>query len=217
MPVDPVAPVRESYDRMSDRYIELLGRVDLMHVDDRRRILEWASGPANDAAVSAEPPERAPRAGYLDLGCGPGHWTDALQRAGLQVSGIDLSPAFIASARREFPDVDFEVGDARSLHYESGALEGVLAWFSLIHTPPRDLPPLLDEIARVLAVGGRLLVGFFSGEELKRFDHAVAPAWFWPPHALAGELEAAGFEIVDLEERREPGERAVASLSASRR
>ena len=205
-----VAGIQESYDLLSARYVELLGSVEQMHELDRRRIREWALAP------SLRPEDALPGAGrrFLDLGCGPGHWTDYLHRAGVDITGMDLSPEFIASARRSFPEVEYRLGDAYALEAEDDSLVGVLAWFSLIHTPPEDLPRIAAEIARVLAHGGRLLLGWFTGDEVAPFEHAVVRAWFWPQRELSAILDDAGFDVLDVEERHEAGERAVASLSA---
>jgi trans-aconitate methyltransferase len=44
------------------------------------------------------------------VGCGPGHVTAHLRKLGLDTFGIDLSPAMIDVARREHPELRFEVG-----------------------------------------------------------------------------------------------------------
>ncbi|MFE5409331.1 hypothetical protein [Microbacterium sp. NPDC056569] len=49
----------------------------------------------------------------------------------------------------------------------------------------------------MLRPGGTLLVGFFLGEAVEPFDHAVITAYRWPPAAPADELRAAGYEVVE--------------------
>ena len=49
-----------------------------------------------------------------------------------------------------------------SLPVEDGALGGVLAHYSVIHTPPGELPELLAELVRVLAPGGRFLIDLMN-------------------------------------------------------
>lgn len=133
-----------------------------------------------------------PRA--ADVGCGPGHLTAMLNELGLDAFGLDLSPGMIDHARRAHPGLRFQEARMESLPIEDGALGGVLAHYSMIHTPPRELPELLDEQARVLAPGGLLLVSFFGtdGPEPIRFDHKVTPAYSWPADDLAGLLADAG-------------------------
>src|SRR5262249_1423609 len=47
--------------------------------------------------------------GVGDLGCGSGIWARALQEAGYQPVGVDISPAMIALARRRVPGGRFHV------------------------------------------------------------------------------------------------------------
>ncbi|MFE5207377.1 class I SAM-dependent methyltransferase [Streptomyces sp. NPDC056600] len=145
-----------------------------------------------------------------DVGCGPGHLTAMLHELGLDAFGIDLSPGMVAHARRAHPELRFEEARMEALPVEDGALGGVLAHYSMIHTPPEELPAVLAEQVRVLAPGGLLLVSFFGlgtgtgtgswsplaaggdGPEPVRFDHKVTPAWSWPVDRFAGLLTGAG-------------------------
>ncbi|MGY0464633.1 class I SAM-dependent methyltransferase [Kitasatospora sp. cg17-2] len=131
-----------------------------------------------------------------DVGCGPGHLTAALHELGLEATGFDLSPGMVEHARRAHPALPFHEARAESLPVEDGALGGVLAHYSTIHTPPAELPALLAELVRVLAPGGLLLLSFFGtdGPEPIRFDHKVTPAYSWPVDRLAGLLTGAGLD-----------------------
>ncbi|MET9467286.1 class I SAM-dependent methyltransferase [Streptomyces sp. NPDC006544] len=131
-----------------------------------------------------------------DVGCGPGHLTAMLHDLGLDAFGLDLSPAMVAHARRAHPAVRFDEARMEALPVDDGALGGVLAHYSMIHTPPRDLPALLAEQVRVLAPGGLLLVSFFAteGPEPIRFDHKVTPAYSWPADRFAELLAEAGLD-----------------------
>lgn len=130
-----------------------------------------------------------------DVGCGPGHLTAMLHDLGLDAFGLDLSPAMVDHARRAHPALKFYEARMEELPVEDGALGGVLAHYSMIHTPPGELPALLAEQARVLAPGGLLLVSFFGTDAPKpvRFDHKVTPAYSWPADRFAELLAVAGF------------------------
>ena len=52
-----------------------------------------------------------------DLGCGPGRITGPLHDLGLDVFGIDLSPAMIAVAREALPHLTFEVGSNEAVTF----------------------------------------------------------------------------------------------------
>ncbi|MFE6686410.1 class I SAM-dependent methyltransferase [Streptomyces sp. NPDC057743] len=133
-----------------------------------------------------------PRA--VDVGCGPGHLTAMLHELGLDACGFDVSPGMVEHARQAHPTLRFDEARMESLPVEDGAVGGVLAHYSMIHTPPAELPALLAEQVRVLATGGLLLVSFFAtdGPEPVRFDHKVTPAYSWPVDQFADLLAGAG-------------------------
>ncbi|WP_317231227.1 class I SAM-dependent methyltransferase [Clavibacter sp. MX14-G9D] len=180
------ADVAGSYAARTAEYAELLGSMAAVHPSDVELVTTWAAGVTGPV---------------LDAGCGPGHWTDHLARRGSDVRGIDQVAAFVDHARAAYPAVPFATGSIDALPDADGAYGGVLAWYSLIHHEPSTIRRALDEIARVLRPDGRLLVGFFVGARLEAFDHAVVTAYRWPADLLAGELVAAGFEVVETHTR----------------
>ncbi|MFD6289291.1 class I SAM-dependent DNA methyltransferase [Streptomyces sp. NPDC060205] len=133
-----------------------------------------------------------------DLGCGPGHVTSLLDSLGLDVSGIDLSAEMIAIARAARPDLRFEVGSMTALDLPDGTLAGAMARYSIIHTPPEQLPTVCAEFHRVLAPGGHLLLAFQAHDDpsalAESFDHKVALAYRWSPDHMAALLTEAGFK-----------------------
>lgn len=164
---------------------------------------------ALDRAVLAAFAELASSGGgpVAELGCGPGRTTAHLRALGLDVFGIDLSPAMIGLARQNHPDIRFEVGSMDALDLADGKLSGIVSWYSVIHTPPQDLPAYFTEFRRVLAPGGHLLLGFFEAEggPVTAFDHKVTTAYRWPIDGLAELVREAGFVEVGRM-LREPGE-----------
>ncbi|MEO3824638.1 methyltransferase domain-containing protein [Actinomadura sp. B10D3] len=139
--------------------------------------------------------ELVPAGGKVaDIGCGPGHVTAHLRRLGLDVSGVDLSPAMIARARADHPHLHFAEGSMTALDLPDGALDGILAFYSIIHLEPAELPAVFAELHRVLAPGGHLLLAFQStdGAEPDPFDHKVVRAHRWPIGHLADLADRAG-------------------------
>lgn len=140
----------------------------------------------------------------LDVGSGPGRVSAFLRNVGLVCRGVDLSPVMISLARAAFPDLPFEVGSMTDLPAADEALDGLLAWYSLIHIPPAERPAVLAGFHRVLRPGGYVLIGFQVGTEP---SHVEAPdGRQYPdgrtvaldfhrlsPDVIAGELEAVGF------------------------
>ncbi|MFJ4776661.1 class I SAM-dependent methyltransferase [Streptomyces sp. NPDC088762] len=182
---DALGATREAYDGAALLYAQLF-RDEL-----RERPLDRAMLSAFAEVVRAGGDGRV-----ADLGCGPGHVTAHLDRLGLTAFGVDASPAMVELARRAYPGLRFDVGSMAALDIADGALGGVLARWSVIHTPPRELPLILAEFHRVLAPGGHLLIGFSASDgpshPTQVFDHAVAPAYRWAPDHLASLLGAAG-------------------------
>lgn len=184
-----------AYDARAAEYIAVAGELEQMSPEDRAVIAAW---------------REATPGRLLDAGCGPGHWTAFLQQGGRDVLGIDLSEQFIGHARVRFPEVSFVHGSFTTLPVPDAALGGILAWYSVIHTPPTDLPEVFTEFARAVAPGGSILLGFFDGTPREPFAHAVAPAHFWNAEALADLLDEAGFTVTASATRaREPSEISI--------
>ncbi len=106
-----------------------------------------------------------PRA--ADVGCGPGHLTAMLHELGLDAFGLDLAPGMVDHARQAHPALRFQEARMESLPVEDAALGGVLAHYSMIHTPPGELPELLAEQARVRSTAQ-------SPADRRRSRHATA-------------------------------------------
>ncbi|WP_163543143.1 class I SAM-dependent DNA methyltransferase [Occultella kanbiaonis] len=137
-----------------------------------------------------------------DLGCGPGRVTTHLASLGLDVFGLDLSPAMVAVARERLPELRFVVGSLLELEAAGiapGSLAGAVAWYSIIHTPPAHLPRVFAEFRRALRPGGRLLLAFQAGDHrpkhLERgYGHEIdLDAYRLDPDRIAGLLAEAGF------------------------
>lgn len=135
-----------------------------------------------------------------DLGCGPGHVTAYLSSLGLDAFGVDISPGMVAVARARNPELRFEVGSMAALDIADGSLSGILSRYSIIHTPPADVPAILAEFRRVLAPGGCLLVSFpgtdDASEPTVSYDHRVFTAYRWWPDHFSALLHEAGLEEV---------------------
>ena len=98
----------------------------------------------------------------LDLGTGTGRvarvvaelWPEA------KVVGVDLSPGMIDEARRIGGRVHYDVADASALPYDDGAFDLVTL---------SNMIPFFDEVARVTAPGGSVIVAFTMGDRTPIF------------------------------------------------
>ncbi|WP_193043914.1 class I SAM-dependent methyltransferase [Mycolicibacterium baixiangningiae] len=107
-----------------------------------------------------------------DVGCGTGATTAILAGHGCRVTGIDLSPNMIGEARRLNLDLDFRIGSMTALDFADESVDGVCAWYSVIHIPDEDLDAVVAEFARVLRPGGHVLLAFQVGERPLVLDEA---------------------------------------------
>ena len=181
--------VRAAYDTVADDYAALL-RDELAVMPFDRAML----------ATFAELVRQSGPGPVADLGCGPGRVTAHLAGLGLDAWGMDLSPGMVDVARRSHPGLRFEVGTLSRLDVPDAALAGVVAWYSLIHTAPDDLPAVLAELARVLRPGGELLTAFQVGDARVRLEQAYGhtvsyDVWRIPPERLTEQLAAAGLRV----------------------
>jgi SAM-dependent methyltransferase len=136
-----------------------------------------------------------------DVGCGPGYVTRHLNDLGVDAFGIDLSPEMVAIARRDFPDLRFEVGTMTNLDLADDSVTGVLAFWSVIHVPDQAVPGVFAQFRRVIRPGGPLLVGFHVGDETRHssLGYTGRPIHVDShrrrPNQVSNWLRGAGFEI----------------------
>jgi SAM-dependent methyltransferase len=148
-----------------------------------------------------------------DLGCGTGRITSYLAGQGMDVFGVDLTPGMIEVARREYPELRFEVGSLFDLDLKDGELAGALAWYSLVHTPREDLPAVFAELFRVLRPGGHLVHGFKVGAGSRHLTNAYGHSldlkvYMYDVPDIAGLLASAGFaEVATLTRAALPAEK----------
>lgn len=104
----------------------------------------------------------------LDLGCAFGFATRLLKRSGYDAVGVDVSPAYIARARRADPRGDYRLADAAHTGLPDASCDGALFLDVLEHLA--DERGALDEIARTLRPGGALALSVPHRGALCRLD-----------------------------------------------
>lgn len=149
-----LSDTRESYDADADGYAAKV-----------RGLLDGTPYLRASLALFAEVVRDAGGGLVADVGCGPGYVTRFLHDLGVDAFGIDLSPVMVAIARRDYPDLRFEVGTMTDLDLSGGSIAGVLSFWSIIHVPDELVPGVFAQFRRVIRPGGPLLVGFHVGDE----------------------------------------------------
>ena len=181
--------VGSSYDRVAAKYEERF----LNELDGKPRDRDLLS---RFAASVGDP--------VVDVGCGPGQIGAYVRHNGRSVFGADISPTM---ALRSLARLDAAVAaDMRLLPLATGAVGGVIAFYSLIHVRRSELESALGEFARVLRPGGHLLLSAHEGQgelEVSEFLGEPVPfiATLFELDELVTAACAAGLEITVAERR----------------
>jgi ubiquinone/menaquinone biosynthesis C-methylase UbiE len=191
---EKISDVQSSYDRVADEYARRIYE-ELQHKPLDRRLLDRFAESVRNAGVAC------------DLGCGPGQVARYLHERGIHVCGMDLSTGMIQVARRLNPGIEFNPGDMRALPVRENTWAGITAFYAIVNLPPGDIVQALQEMMRVLAPGGRLLLTFHTGEDTSQieqdlWDYGVALEMnFFRVDTVAAYIRSAGFEIEEIIER----------------
>jgi 2-polyprenyl-3-methyl-5-hydroxy-6-metoxy-1,4-benzoquinol methylase len=144
----------------------------------------------------------------LDVGCGEGHFAQALMRAGADVTAVDVATEPLRRARTRNPGIDARlVQPEGSLPLEDASFDAVWAGETIEHVA--DTSRWLSELRRVLRSGGlvllstpdhgplaRLRLGLDRKAFAGRFDPRSDHLRFYTRRVLAELLADFGFEDV---------------------
>jgi ArsR family transcriptional regulator len=132
---------------------------------------------------------------FGDLGCGTGHAAMAVAPFVRRVVAVDRSGEMLQAAKRrlsDLPNVDVRRGELESLPIGDGELDAATLLLVLHHVA--DPVTALSEAARVLKVGGRLVIADMLPHDRDEYRQEMGHVWlgFGADH-LGGLLSAAGF------------------------
>ena len=211
--------VRQLFATIADRY-DLITRI-LSYGQDAR----WKARLVRMAEVRAG--QRA-----LDLACGTGDIAFAVAADGARAVGLDITHRMLQLAHlrqgyggqarlrdgsaKARSAVSFIGGDMTSLPFRSASFDLVTTGYGLRNVP--DLDAAIDEIARVLRPGGRLLSLDFNRPE-SAVIRAAYLAYLTGVGAMLGWLlhrDPDTYRYIPASIRRYPGARGVADRMASR-
>jgi trans-aconitate 2-methyltransferase len=144
-----------------------------------------------------------PQAGerILDLGCGTGHLTAEISRAGANTLGIDSSLDMIGQARQNYPKLKFQLADIRAFQsaepFDAVFSNAVLHWV-------QDSRAAVQSIYRALKPGSRFVAEFGGKGNNAKVIAALKDAgasdplltfYFPSVGEYAAILESEGFEV----------------------
>jgi ubiquinone/menaquinone biosynthesis C-methylase UbiE len=138
----------------------------------------------------------------LELGPGPGLTTDLLRLTVRRITAIEVDSklAESLSSRLGGSNVEVVTGDATAMPFSDAQFSGGVSFTMLHHVPSPELQDkLLREVWRVLEPGG-VFAGSDSRQSLlMRLIHIGDTLVPVDPDTFGVRLEAAGFEVVELE------------------
>jgi len=151
----------------------------------------------------------------LDVGCGGGLLSEALARAGAEVTAIDLAPAVLDVARLHLYEsglaVDYREVSVETLAEEMpGRFDVITCMEMLEHVP--DSASVVRACAKLLKPGGRFFLSTLNrtplafGAAILGAEHVLRLlprgthhyAQFIKPSEIASDLRAAGLALDDL-------------------
>lgn len=157
----------------------------------------------NDIAIdllNAAPGER-----ICEIGFGPGRTIERIAAAGAEVVGVDVSPAMVATAARRNASliaagrVQLVQGNGITVPVADNSLDSAIGVHTIYFWP--EPAATLNDLARALRPGGRLVLAFRAGEHPlpARFD----PDVYHVPTAAETTtwLHGAGFTDVVVQRR----------------
>jgi len=140
----------------------------------------------------------------LDLGCGSGIQSKKLSRAGLKVTGFDLSSKMIQQAKRRVPGAKFVVGDITKMEFTKEGFDGVFAQASLLHIPKKLIPKVMKSIHKILKTNGVLYLALKEGigekvVEEERLGRVVRRFFsFFTKEEIEDYLQGIGFKVLEI-------------------
>lgn len=185
----------------------------------QRQSVMWGNGPyqritetivdIHDIVLERLTPQDGDR--FLDLACGTGAVAERAAAAGADVTGIDLAPALIETARERAESldlsIDYAVGDAEELDVPDASFDKLSSTCGIMFTP--DHEAVAGELARVTKPGGRIaLANWTPTGGLAKMFAVMAPyqpapppssPFAWGDEARVTELLGEAFEL-QLEE-----------------
>lgn len=156
----------------------------------------FGPGTAGERRLVLDGLDIAPGDRVIDVGCGTGNYTRHLAqqaRNGLVV-GVDASETMLSKAvSRGGENVAYMRGDACALPFGDGEFDAVCN-VGVLHMM-EDWQVALDELVRMLAPGGRLVVGTLCNRK-ESSRTRKAGGWVFGPDELTSHLRECGLSDI---------------------
>jgi SAM-dependent methyltransferase len=179
----------------------------------QRQSVMWGQGPyqritetitdIHEVVIERLAPEPGDR--FLDLACGTGAAAERAAAAGARVTGLDLAPVLIQTAKGRAEElgleIEYVVGDVERLALADASFDKVSSTCGIMFAP--DHEATARELARVTAPGGRIaLANWTPTGGLAKMFKVMAPYQPAPPPSSPFDWgdERRVRELLELEE-----------------
>lgn len=142
---------------------------------------------------------------YLDIGCGTGNYTHALQQKGCILLGVDPSAAMLSKAKRKNATIKWSIGRAENTGLQTNSVHGIIATLTLHHWS--DLKKGFGEMSRVIRKKGNIIIFTATPQQMKGYwlNHYFPEMLKDSIHQMPAlekideAMKASGFNIITTE------------------
>jgi ubiquinone/menaquinone biosynthesis C-methylase UbiE len=186
---------KKAYNKAASKYHEMF--------KDEMNEKEYDRNILNNFAKYFRPDDK-----IIDAGCGPSaHIGRYLFDKGLDVTGIDISEKCLEIAAIYNPKMKFRLMELCNLDFPENSLDGIISFYSIIHTPKKYINLIIKEFYRKLTPGGKLLLTVKKGnkeELLEEFLGYKTKIFFsnFNEKEIESYLTDGGFTLISLDTRR---------------
>jgi len=142
---------------------------------------------------------------YLDIGCGTGNYTIALNQKGVDLIGIDPSEKMLAIAKNKSEKVNWLKGKAENVPITSESIDGIIGSLTIHHWTSLEMG--FKELNRVLKKKGQVIIFTSTPKQMEGywlnyyFPKMLKDSMIQMPafEKIKSAMLASDFEIIETE------------------
>lgn len=125
---------------------------------------------------------------YLDIGCGTGNYTSALQKKGFNFIGIEPSIEMLQKAQAKNEAIQWKIGSAEKTGLAQHSVDGIIGTLTIHHWT--NLTRAFSELEYVLKPDGKIVIFTSTPQQMKGY---------WLNHYFPKMLEDSMVQMPTLE------------------
>lgn len=124
---------------------------------------------------------------YLDIGCGTGNYTNALQEKGFRFIGMDPSIEMLQKAQSQNQNIQWKIGSAEKTDLPQNSIDGIVGTLTIHHWS--NLVRAFSELAHILKPNRKIVIFTSSPNQMKGY---------WLNHYFPKTLEDSMIQMPSL-------------------